>query len=130
MARKPKKSAAPKTPKNPEFQPQTQAPQGVDGGAEISPPDLDGDGKPGGSLSQLAWDCAEVAWAAVFRWSAIKQVDDLGPWADLTDADRLVWAIAANQIINGRDDLPFADERWEASVRGKIFAAVVRSIAL
>lgn len=96
----------------------------------ISPPDLNGDGKPGGSLSQLAWDCAQVAWAAVFRWSAIKQVDDLGPWADLTDADRLVWAIAASQIINGRDDLPFADERWEASVRGKIFAAVVRSIAL
>jgi len=94
------------------------------------PPDLDGDGKPGGSLSQLAWDCAEVAWQACHRWSAIKDVDRLPPWADLTDADRLVWAVTADQIINGKDAVIFPSDRWEASVRGKIFAAVVRSIAL
>jgi hypothetical protein len=101
------------------------------------PPDLDGDGKPGGSLSQLAWDCAEVAWASVYAWSNAKELFE-AEWDDLSpDAQR--WAATeASRCIDDPAYVPAQSPLfntvwpgvWESEVRLKIFAAVVRSIAL
>lgn len=96
-----------------------------------NPPDLDGDGKPGGSLSQLAWDTAQTAWGAVYVWGELKALEGNSTWPDLPEMAKVGMASVAKLIIDGREPVwPFSCTSWESEVRSKIFAAVVRSIAL
>lgn len=96
----------------------------------INPPDLDGDSKPGGSLATLAFDTARAAWAACDVWAALRGLEDSAPWPDMTEADRLNWAIEADRCIADPSYVPtFPGDLWESTVRGKVFAAVVGAIA-
>lgn len=98
----------------------------------VSPPDLNGDGEPGGSISQLAWSIARTGRAACHAWGLIHGLEEPVAWQDLTPADRLLWGIEADRCINDPAYVPtFApiDDRWEAQVRGKMFAVLVGSIA-
>ena len=95
--------------------------------------DFDGDGTPGGSLPQLAWDTAETAWGACHAWAMVKGVDNPS-WKNLSDGERNVMAAFAFALYSrpdwvGKSPL-FPETTWESGVRAKIFAAVVRSIAL
>lgn len=98
---------------------------------EVRTNDFDGDGKPGGSLGDLAWQLAEVGYAACEAWSGVR-LDGVPPWSKLNRADRLLYAKEADRCINERWYVPtvFPNEGWESSVRNTLFAAVVRSIAL
>lgn len=93
--------------------------------------DLDGDGDAGGSVSDLAWKCAEVAWAACHAWAEKHEGVPTEPWAKVGKHAKLVLAIDAQRCI---DDPAYVLTGfcgpWESTVRGPMFAAVVRVIAL
>lgn len=96
----------------------------------VSPPDLDGDGEPGGSLPRLAHDVACAAWAACNAWAVRMGLDgDTVSWADMTAHERVGWAIEAKLCMDDPAHLPHFDaEVWESGVRAKVFAAVCGAI--
>ncbi|MFN3856548.1 MAG: hypothetical protein ACK4RV_02280 [Caulobacter sp.] len=100
--------------------------------ADLSALDHDGDDKAGGSLPDLAWEVARTAWAAVTAWSdsRLEPEERSAAWADLTDRERVLWASQAKTVMDHPGHVPaFDGERWEQTVRGRIFAAVVEAIA-
>lgn len=101
--------------------------------ADLATNDFDGDGKAGGSLQQIVWDCAETAWGACHAWAMVKGVRNPS-WANLLPNQKLTYAQAAKFCMDNptaESTLVFEPvDDWESHVRTKIFASVVRAIAL
>lgn len=97
----------------------------------VNPPDLNGDDKPGGSLPMLAWQLAQVAWTACHEWAVVRGVEHTMPWDEVGPHGRLNLAIDAHRCMNDPAYVVQGFvEPWESAVRGKLFAGVVRVLAL
>lgn len=98
--------------------------------------DNDGDGLPGGSVSQLDLNTARTAWAACREWTALHgdMLRPLEAWDDIPEGARHDLVVMARTLIanEGADTNWLFDlsGRWEDSVRAKLFAVIVRAIAL
>lgn len=81
------------------------------------------------AVPDLAVTLAPVAWAAVEAWSS-QQGIDCAAWSAMEAPERLVWASQARMVIDSPAHRPvFEGDRWEETVRAKLFAAVVEAIA-
>lgn len=108
-----------------------------EGVAQTNPPDLDGDDKPGGSLQDIDWKCARTGLAAARGWQEANGLPVFGEWDDSRGSPRRGFqhglAVAARKCMDDPAFVPYliaGPDSWETETVNRLFAAVVRFIAL